>query len=68
MKNEKELDWSNLEESKCPRCGEKLELMDGVFECSSFDCIFSIRESRALEILEDMENRNEYDGYNFFDL
>lgn len=59
-----DLEWSNLEDEKCPRCGEKLDLQDGVYDCSSFDCVFSIRESKALDILRDMEIRDEFEGYN----
>lgn len=50
------MDWDNLQHLLCPKCGKKLELEGDRYECSSFDCAFSIGEKRALEIIQSVED------------
>ena len=49
------MNWNNLRDQKCPKCGEKLKLglMESTMRCSG-NCEFEIGSARYLEIVESM--------------
>lgn len=51
------MNWKNLQENKCPKCGADLEPMldRDTIKCSR--CIFAIKEKRMEEIVSDMVGR-----------
>lgn len=58
--------WNNLKliPPRCPTCGEELEL-DGqkeMYICSNFECDFSIRLGKFLDIVNDLIEEPVFSG------
>lgn len=66
-KNDDALNWDALAEHECPKCGKPLEEEETThrYECSSFDCAFSISQEKFEDIVESIEDRDDgdYGGY-----
>ena len=64
------MNWSNLQQNKCPACGKELTYSKQVINCSK--CKFRIGESRFKEICASMNERKvermqEKQGFDRFD-
>ncbi len=48
------MNWEALKDDECPKCGEPLQEIEdlGVWDCSSFDCDFTIKSAKKEEIAE----------------
>ena len=54
------MEWSNLKEEKCPRCGVKLlesGLLDTHRICSGSHCLFRISIEKFDKIINDVQTR-----------
>lgn len=62
------MNWNNIAENCCPKCGYQLNPSKNGYECQSPSCDFFIRSSRFEEMMEDMHRedaRREMEGYGF---
>jgi hypothetical protein len=64
------MDWNQLKENCCPRCGKRLKFPDQVesslygqtnVTCSGSHCLFKINESKFNQIVRSQKNREVYD-------
>lgn len=65
-KKNNDMNWPALVESECPKCGKPLQEdeVEHRFECSSFDCGFSISQEKFEDIVNSIENTDpEYPDY-----
>ena len=57
------MDWNALQDYECPKCGEPLEEIGAMHECTNADCDFRIRNERLEEIVSEMQDRDEDDRW-----
>lgn len=58
------MDWKALQSEECPKCGEPLDdVEEEMIVCSDPDCDFKIRQERLKQILEDMDDQDDFQMY-----
>ena len=62
------MDWNNLKNRECPKCGYRLSEEDGGFECENSDCNFFITKSKMNELAGKFDRdaaKKDMEGYGF---